>query len=166
MSERYGYNTNEYGSAISVDDILAEYDVYNAAEEERRREELLNAYLSAADELFKKPEPERDEEGVRVYKPQSKVAQMQQEALELDFDEDESEEPYEEAEYEAEEEEIELDHRFYMGEEHQVEHYENSELDTSAEEDYEGHSHSRRRDMDEEKGFKKSAKNIKRSKKE
>ena len=166
MRERYGYNTSEYDSDISVDDILAEYDMQSAAEEERRREELLNAYLNAADDLFKKNEPERDDEGVRVYKPQSKVAQMQQEALELDFDEEEPEEIQSEAEYEVEDEEPELDHRFYMGEEREVEHYEDPELDTSADEDYEGHSHSRSYDADEAYGRKKSAKDRKRSRKE
>ena len=149
MDERYGYNTSEYASAISVDDILAEFEQQNALERERIRDERLNAYLNAADELFKKPEPERDEEGVRVYKPQSRVALMEQEALELDFDSEEDEEPV----YEQEEEpEYELDHRFYMGEEREVEHYEGPELDMSADEDYEAPNHYRRDRGDEARG--------------
>ena len=158
MSERYGYTT-EYEDRISVDDILAEYEQSAAAEKERKRDELLNAYLNAADELFKQPEPERDEEGVRVYKPQSRISQMEQEALELDFDEDE-EEVYEE----EEEPEEEIDDRFFMGEEHTVAEYDEQELDTSAEEDYEGYTHKKFSRYDDF-GGKKSRKQRKKDKK-
>lgn len=143
MNERFGFTT-EYDDRISVDDILAEYEQHNAAEEERRREELLNAYLNAADELLAQPEIERDEEGVRVYKPQGKIARMQEEAMNLSYDDEDEAEAFEDDEpYEDEEVyEEEVDQRFYMGEERETGDYEDRELDTSADDDYEAPSYS------------------------
>lgn len=165
MNERYGY-TSEYEDRISVDDILAEYEQHIAAEKERRRDELLNAYLNAADELFAKPaeKEERDDEGVRVYKPQSRVARMQQEALELDFDDEEEYE--EEPQPQEEEPEEEIDERFFMGEERQPDHYEDQELDTSPDEDYEGPSYGKKAGFAfADYGKKKSRKERKKDKK-
>lgn len=104
--DRYGHDgdmTNEYGG-ISVDDILAEYQ-----QEERAAasQALYQSYLDQlpdGDEGFEPEERSQavDEEGVKLYRPKSAIAAMEEEAREYVSrrmrDESASEpEPYHEA---------------------------------------------------------------------